>query len=523
MLKILSIFVLSIAIALSGGVLEADAVLAQNHLNIAYSSDPVSLDVHVAPSTSYYHNHIFDTLVVRSGEGDYYGGLATGWDFSDDGTRVTFSLRDDVTFHDGTKFNAEVVKFNFERILDPEVASPHGSLAGPITNITVEDEYTITLEYEEPVAALLYNYSQTFFGMQSPAAIEKYGSDYGNEAVVGTGPYMLEVWKAGEEIVLVKNPDYRWGAAFYDNPGPAKIERLVFQNMPDEMTTLLGLQGGSLDIAGIPTAYIDIFDQNPDVSVQLAPVGRVTYLGINSSKEPWSDARLRQAIAHTIDREEIVQVAMNGYAVPNPTPLAPGVLGYSESLHEYAAPLDIEAGKELLREAGYTERSNGWFDEDGNELIFNIWTYSSDAYSRLAEVTREQIIRLGITVTIETLESATLLSRTPDGDHDSVLIAYGWSDPGILNSFLHSGNLDRSNRVHYVNPELDALLDKGAITVDPEERAALYHEVQKIIIQDAPWVPLFTEHNAIGVNPELKGLRRGPGGAEPRFLDAYFE
>ncbi len=523
MLKYFSVFILAMGLVLGGLVLDADAVQAKDYLNIAYGSDPVSLDVHVAPSTSHYHNHIYDTLVVRSGDGDYYPGLASDWEFADDGAVVTFYLREDVWFHDGTKFNADAVQFNFERILDPAVASPHGGIAGPITGIFVEDEYTITINYEEPVAALLYNYSQTFFGMQSPAAIEKYKDEYGNEYAVGTGPYKLDVWNAGEEIVLVRNEDYSWGADFYDNQGPAKIERLVFQNMPDEMTTLLGLQGGSIDIANIPTPYIEIFEENPDVDVQLAPVGRVTYLGINSSKEPWSDMRLRQAIAHTIDREEIVQVAMNGYAVPNPTPLAPGVLGYDEDLHDVAAPQDIEAGKELLREAGYNETDQGWFDEDGNELIFNIWTYSTDEYSRLAEVTREQIIKLGLTVTIETLESGTLLSRTPDGDHDSVLIAYGWSDPGILNSFLHSDNLDRSNRVHYVNPDLDRLLDRGAVTVDPEERARIYHEAQKIIIEEAPWIPLFTVTNALGVNTELQGLRRGPGGAEPRFLDAYFD
>lgn len=517
MLKNASILVLILLLAISG------AAAAQNYLNIAYGSDPVSLDVHVTPSTSYHHNHIFDTLVARSGAGDYYGALATSWEFAENDTVLTLTLRDDVYFHDGTKFNAQAVKFNFERILDPETASPHGRLAGPIENISVVDDYTIVFTYSAPVAALLYNYSQTFFGMQSPTAIEKYGNEYGTNYVVGTGPYKLESWKAGEEILLVRNEEYRWGPAFYDNPGPAAIERLSFQNMPDEMTTLLGLQMGDLDIGVVPTAYIDMFMADARVSVELAPVGRLTYLGINSSKEPWSDVRIRQAIAHTINREEIVQVAVNGHAVPNATPLAPGVLGFSESLFEYSPSQDIEAGKELLREAGYTERANGWFDADGNELVFNIWTYSTDAYSRLAEVVREQIIQLGMRVTIETLESATLLSRTPDGDHDSVLIAYGWSDPGILNSFLHSNNLDRSNRVHYVNPELDALLDQGSITVNPEDRFKIYYEAQKIIIQDAPWIPLYTEFSALGVNPNLRGLKRGPGGADPRFLDAYFE
>lgn len=498
------------------------AVAAETVVNISYSSDPESLDVHKAPSTWVHHNHIYDPLVAICEDGRYYGLLAKDWEFTNDDTVVTFYLRDDVTFHDGTKFNAEAVKFNFERILAEETASPHRGVAGPITDIQIIDEYTISFEYERPVAALLYNYSQLFFGMQSPTAIETYGDRYGTDVAVGTGPYKFEDWQLGDRIILVRNEDYTWAPEFYENPGPAKIHRLVFQNMPDEMTTLLALRQGDIDVGGVPTPYIETFMADDRVDVQLAPVGRVTYLGINSSKAPWDDYRLRQAVAHTINREEIVQVAMNGHATPNPTPLAPGVLGHDESLYEVSPAEDIEAGKALLREAGYTETDNGWFDEDGNELTLNIWTYSTDVWTRITEVTREQIIRLGITVTIETLESATLLGRTPDGDHDAILIAYGWSDPGILNSFLHSQNLDRSNRVHYVNPDLDALLDEGAVTVDPEERFQVYREAQKIIIYEAPWIPLFTEFDALGVNPDLKGLRRSPGGAAPRFMDAYF-
>ncbi len=522
MLKSILIVVLGLIFAFSGTMLGSETALAQDTLNISYNEDPESLDVHRAPSLWVHHFHIFDTLVVICEDGEYHGGLAEDWEFKEGDTVVTFHLRDDVTFHDGTEFNAEAVKFNFERLLDPDFASPHRDVAGPITDIIVEDEYTITFEYEEPVATLLYDYSQYFLGIQSPTAIEEYGDDYGVEAAVGTGPYQLARWDAGEQIVLERFEDYTWAPDFYDNPGPANIERVVFENMPDEMTILLALRQGNIDIGNIPTPYIETFKADERVEVDLAPPGQVTYLGINSSKAPWDDPRLRRAVAHTIDREEIVEVALNGFATPHPLPLAPGVLGHNEDLYELAPERDIESGKELLREAGYTETSNGWVDEEGEELVLNIWTYATDAMSRLAEVTREQIIQLGIEVEIETLESATLLGRTPEGEHDSVLIGYGWSDPGILTSFLHSDNLDTSNRVHYVNPELDELLEKAGRTVDPEERFEVVQEIQKIILEECPWIPLYTEDNALGINPDLQGLRRSPGGAHPRLIDAHF-
>ncbi len=493
-------------------------------LRITYSSDPTSLDVHLTPSVGLVHSLIYDTLVVFGPDRQYHGHLAESWEVGAGGREITFYLRKGVTFHDGTEFDAEAVKFNFDRLANPDLASPGATWLGPYERTEVIDKYTVKVIFKEPYSPFLYSLSTEFLAIQSPAAIQKYGDDYGQKAAVGTGPFMFEAWEAGDRITLVRNPNYKWPPFWYENKGPAYFEKVIFYNMPDEMTRLLALENAEIDIVGIPTHAVEDMKAKPNVEVYEAETSSVVYLGINSSKAPWSDARLRQAVAHIVDREEIVNVALNGMGVPNPTPISTAVFGYEPSLiEEVVYPRDIERAKTLLAEAGYRDTDgDGWVDKDGKPLVLEIMTYNSDPYPRLAEVVREQIIKAGIKVKIKTLESATLLAATPKGEHDAILIAYGWSDPDILYYFFHSSRLDRTNRVHYVNPQVDQLLEKARTVVDADERFAIYRQIQSIIIRDAPWIPLYTPIACTGVRAEVKGFKLGPRGAY-WLHDAYKE
>lgn len=482
-------------------------------LGVTYSSDPTSLDVHRTPSTSFYHELIFETLVYFGFDLQYHGLLAHSWEFANGGRDVTFFLREGIVFHDGTPMNAEAVAFNFNRVTDPALASPGAGQLSGFLGATILGEYVVTLSFEEPISSLLYNLCQMFFGIQSPTAIKKYSEDYGQDVAVGTGPFKFESWEAGDRITMVRNEDYNWAPAYYENRGPSYLDRVVFYSMPDEMTRLLSLMQGSIDISGIPTQYIALFHEEEKVNINEAPVGRVNYLGLNCSKYPWSDVRVRQAIAHTIDRDEIVKVVLNNYAVPNPTPIGTTVLGHDPTLYQLAPAKDIEAGKELLVEAGFRETDSGWLHQDGQPLILEIMTYTTSFYPHLAQVLREQIIQLGIGVEIKTLESATLLAATPKGEHDGISIAYGWSDPDILTYFFHSKNLDRTNRVHYANPVMDQLLDRAQTTIDTLDRIALYREIQEILITESPWINLFTPLDIIGIRSNVIGFMRSPRGS----------
>jgi peptide/nickel transport system substrate-binding protein len=507
----------------AGGRAPAGETTRGGVLTISYGTDPTSLDLHRTPEVGLVHALIYDTLVTVGPDLQYHPHLAKSWTIENRGKEITFQLRDDVKFHDGTPFNAQAVKFNFDRIMDPKIASPAATWLGTLKEVQVVGDYTVKLVFDQPYSPIFYSLAQTFLGMMSPRAVQECGEEYGHKAAVGTGPFKFESWQAGQQITLVRNEDYKWPPYYYDNKGPAYLQKVVLKCIPDETTRVLAIQNGEIDIVDVPPQSVAQLKERTDLKLYEAELSSVCYLGINCSKKPWSDVRLREAVAHTINREEIIRVALNGLAVPNPTPISPAVFGYDKSLLDVAYKYDVEKAKTILADLGYKDTDgDGYVEKDGKPLTLEIMTYTTDPYPRLAEVVREQIMKAGIKVTIKTLEGATLLAVTPKGEHDSILISYGWSDPDILYYFFHSSRLDRTNRVHYVNPAMDRMLDEARTIVDAQERLNAYRKIQETLLKDAPWIPLYTPIQVTAVRTELKEFKLGPRGAY-WLHDAYKE
>ncbi|MEW6524271.1 MAG: ABC transporter substrate-binding protein [Bacillota bacterium] len=491
-------------------------------LRVSYASDPTSLDVHNTPSVGSIHAMLHATPVIFGPDSQYHPYYVESWQVAEDGKSITFKLRDGIILHDGTPLDAQLVAYNNDRLMEK---SPHGlTVLGRYERTDVIDRLTYRLVFAEPYSPVFNGLSISYTGVQSKAAIEKYGAEYGHAGVVGIGPFKLDSWISGDKIILTRNPDFTWGPRFYKNTGPAYFERVEWYNMPDETTRILALKNNEIDITEIPTHAVDDMKNDPNIQIfQYTPTS-VVYLGINSSKKPWSDVRLRQAIAHVVDRDLLVRVGLDGHAVANPTPLSPSAWGFDQTLYAEAFPKDINRAKQLLAEAGWRDTTgDGWVNDDkGQPLTLEIWTYTTAPYPRVTEVVREMIIQAGIQVKITTLESATLLARTPEGAHDAILIAYGWPDPDVFNTFLHSSRLDRANRVHYVNPTLDAMLEKQRTIVDPVKRFGLIREIQLLIMNEAPWIPLYTPLVNLGVRREVKDFALDPRG-NFLLMDAYKE
>jgi peptide/nickel transport system substrate-binding protein len=463
---------------------------------------------------------LHSTPVVFGPDGQYHPYFCESWQVSADGTEITFKLRNDLVLHDGSKVTSELVKFNIERLMEK---SPHATIVyGPYKDTQIIDELTYKVIFSEPYAPVFNGMSISYAAIQSKEAILKAGEQYGHAALVGLGPYKLDSWVSGDKIVLTKNEDYKWGAAFYENRGPAHFDTIEWYTMPDETTRLLALINNEIDLAELPTHEVDNMKANPDINVLSYTPSTVAYLGINSSKEPWSDSRLRQAVAHVIDRDLLVRVALDGHAVANPTPLSPSSWGFDETLFKEAWPLDVNRAKQMLEDAGWKLDADGKRYKDGKVLEMEIWTYTTAPWPRVTEVVREMLISANIQVKITTLESATLLARTPEGVHDAILISYGWPDPDVFHTFLHSSRLDRSNRVHYVNPEFDALLDLQRTIVDPDKRFQVIREIQQMLMKDCPWIPVYTPVVNLGVRKEVKGFDIDARG-NYLLLDAYKE
>ncbi len=482
------------------------AEIVETDFVIATLSDAARLDPHLTTDVPSYNIliNVFDTLVTKDQDEEVIPNLATSWDNVDDVTWV-FDLRDDVTFHDGEKFNAEVVKKNFERILDEEVGAPRAFLFEVIEEIEVLDEYTVQFKTEFPFAPLLMHLSHPVGSMISPKSIDedyaamKEGEEAGsviNGHPVGSGFFEFDHWDHGTEIKLTKNDDY-WGE-------PVNLSSVTFKAIPEGGTRLAELETGYAhliepvqpsEVAQIEDSDVGYVDEK--LSSTLA------YLGFNMEKEPFDDKRVRQAVSMLVNTEDVLKGIYEGYGIEATGPLAPGVFGHDENLKPLA--YDPEKAKALLKEAGY---------EDGFETT--IWTNDNQQRMDMAVLIQDSLKQANIKAEVEVVEWGAYLDKTANGEHDMYIL--GLTNPVgdadyFLTQLFHSENLgEAGNRTFFVNDEVDKLIEEARQEIDEEKRQDLYTEIQEILIEEAPMVYVHHQAYLSGVNQKVKNYWIDPSG-----------
>lgn len=473
-------------------------------LVIARASDAVTLDPAGSNDTisSDVQINIFETLVNLNDESELEPNLAVSWDAVEDNI-WEFKLQDGVTFQDGTPFNAEVVKANIERTIDPEIASPRAMLYNMITEIEVVDELTVRFKTEYPFAPLPAHLAHPGGVMISKEQIEAdyeamaNGDEPGNvinNNPIGTGPFKFDTWESGQQIRLVKNEDY-WGE-------PAHLDSVVFKVVSEDLTRLAELETGDAHVSN-PLNPSDIaqVEANEELTVQTQESSALTYIGFNMQKEPFDEVKVRQAISLAIDKEQIIAGVYDGVGLPAQGPLAPNIFGYDEELA--GVDYNVAEAKELLKEAGYA---------DG--FTTTIWADDSRDRIDIATNVQAQLHEIGIEAEIEVVEWGAMLDLTAAGEHD--IFVFGWTtvtgdaDNGLYPLF-HTDNLGSpGNRTFTESDALDQLLDSARQTVDKEERLDYYHQAQKLIKDIAPIIPIHHQEYLLGVRQEVKGLTQSP-------------
>ncbi len=492
----------------------AGEAAADQTLIFARGGDSVSLDYASVTDgeSSRVTKQIYETLIEFDEDSFEIGpGLAEDWDVSDDGLTFTFQLREGVTFHDGTNFNAEAVKINFERWADPDheynfadegyAYSVYGQQFGGfkgddghvIDEINVLGDHEVEFVLSEQLGSFIQNMGMSYFAMTSPAAFEEYGSEI-NENPVGTGPFQFVSWSRDDSIVLEKYEDY-W------QEGLPKLDQVIFQVIPDNAARLTALRSGEIDIMdGLNPDDVEMIESEPELTVFERATNNIGYLGFNMDKEPFDDPLVRHAFNHAIDKEALITSLYAGLAEPAKNLIPPGYMGYNDSIEEYA--YDPDEAQALLDEAGHA---------DG--LEFDLWTmpvarpYMPDP-ERAAEVIQANFAEIGVTANIVSMEWATYLERTEQGEQDVFML--GWSgvngDPDyFFSNLLHGSAIPGGNRTFYRSDEVDDLFDSAKVSVEEEERIALYEEAQEVIHEDAPLVPL------VHTTPVLAGSDRVQG------------
>ncbi len=393
--------------------------------------------------------------------------LATSWDWLDN-TTLRFKLREGVVFSDGEPWNAEAAKANFDRIA---TAAEVKGYFGRIESTEVVDDYTIELNLSAPYAPLLNNLASPVAGMVSPAAAEELGEDMARKPV-GAGPYVLEEWIPNERLVFVKNPTY-WGTPF-------NMDTLIFRPFPEEATRLLAFQAGELDVIQDPVpSSVKTLEQDDRFQIVRATQMRNLWLGIENGDETLENVTLRQAIAHAIDRDTLVNLVAEGMADVAHALIPPDMM----DLPTVAYPYDPAKAQELLAEAGYP---------DG--ITLTLWApqgrYLKD--KEIGEAIQAQLKEVGINAELEIWEWGAYNKAILE--HEQQLWVQGWGfvtgDPEALRSLLYSDG--PFNSFNLQDPEVDALFDLGVATVDEEGRQAVYNDLQQLLVRDlATIVPIY--------------------------------
>jgi len=458
-------------------------------LVVVQEAEPVGLDImqsSIQTTMSVGYN-LHDTILKPQEDATVKPGLVEKWEKLNDLT-WKFTLVKGATFHNGEPIDAAAVKFSFERLMGDALKSTHRGKLNLFKGVEVIDERTFTMSTSEPYAPGLYMLAQYFF-IVPPKYVQQVGDAEYNLKPVGCGPYRLERWVKGQEVVMTAYEKYY-------GPKPA-YKRLIFRGVPEEASRIAALLTGEADVvSGIP------MHQRPKILASgkaylTDQMGSMNYLGLNTYEKPFNDVRVRQAVNYGVNRELINQALFQGKAILCRGPISPRTFGADPALKPY--PYDPEKAKKLLAEAGYP---------NGFEARLAYGTYMPQIQEQ-AEAIAADLGKIGIRVKLEPYERAVMWERYKNRQHQ--MFIYFWDDAPEPDRYMYSLFHSKSRDYYYKNETVDRLLEKGRTTLDPAERAKVYHQIDRFLYEDAPWVYLYVipEVYAVSNAVEYKGLRDG--------------
>ncbi len=461
-----------------------------------------------------------DSLVIFDEEGNPSPLIAEDWDVSDDGLVYTFYIRDDVTFHSGKELTAHDVEASFERWLSVEGSPTRGDL-GEVESLEATDDYTFEIRLEEPHNAIWNVLASPYGTILNVENIDEEGDDWGTaraELIDGTGPFMLADWRRDDQMVLERNEDYVWGPeALYENTGPANIKEITFRVIPEETTRAAEIRRGNIHIdTGVPSAEIPSIKEAEHLVTIMNRPPSLSFLGINCEAAPLDDVKIRKALAHAINREEIVEVVRDGMGDPPYSFLRPGTPGYCPHdplcFEDEIIRYDVDQAIELLEEAGWTEvDDDGIRMKDGERLESTLSISDTETAVVQGELVQSYAREIGMDIELNTMELAALFEHLRAADHEmfTMGVGYGRRGPDTLYWYHHPGQRPAPNRFYLEHDEMTELLELSRVTPDEEERQEAFCRIEQILLEEVPWIYLtyrdyLAAHDEKLENPQLE-------------------
>ena len=469
--------------------------------------------------------HVVEPLVWQPTAGVFEAGLATSWSINDDATEYTFQLREGVTFHDGTPFTGEAVKFTFDRIVDPEMRAQTAiSLIGPYLRTDVLGDHEVRVVFSQPYAPFLDSLSRPNLGIISPTAYAEAGEDaWGMDVLVGTGPFRFVSFTPGSEVVFERNDDYAWAPEFMGTNGPAAIERLVFRIIPEPATRTASLETGEATfIEEVSAIDFDFLDGRRGIqTVALPQSGSGWSLMMNVENPPMDELAVRRAIQQATDAEGMTLAIWNGIGDVPCGPISRITFGFYEGTCDMF-PYDPEAARAVLEEAGWVLGSDGIRVRDGQRLVIqHYYRADSSIMVQVADYMKGDLAAVGIDVELNGLSGPGYFDAVRAGQHHTQNWWDPFTDPNSMRILFHSDNADGgTNRNRYRSAEMDELLERGAATPDPAERLEIYAAIQRKVLDEAIMVFYNDPASLYAFSDALDGVVFFGAGQNPYFYTA---
>ncbi|MCX8030570.1 MAG: peptide-binding protein [Thermodesulfovibrionales bacterium] len=462
--------------------------------------------------------HIFNGLTKYDKNINIVGELADSWEIKNNGLEIIFHLRKGVKWHDGVEFTSEDVLFTYKTVTNPNTPTPYGSIYGPVDKVEALDKYTVAVTYKEPYAPALESWGMGILPKHLLDGKDITSSEF-NRNPIGTGPYKIKEWVTGQKIVLEAFNEY-----YEKKPN---ISKFIARIIPDPATMFLELKFGGIDYMGLTPSQYKLQGETETFKRHFNkfkyPSFGYTYLGYNHLHPLFADKRVRQAITHAINKQDIISGVLLGFGSPCTGPFPPESWAYNPEVKDYE--YNPEKSYKILNDLGWYKDKDGFLKKDGKVFSFTVLiNQGNEARIKTAQIIKEQLKKIGIQMNIKVLEWQAMLNEFIHKRRFEAVIM-GWAlsrDPDIFDIWHSSKTKEGEfNFISYKNKEVDELLVKGRKTFNKEERKKIYHRIHEILAEEQPYTFLYVPDALPVLHKRFKGIEKAPIGIWHNFIYWY--
>jgi peptide/nickel transport system substrate-binding protein len=469
---------------------------------------------------------LYDALMLHDFGGKIQPLLAERWDVSGDGLTWTFTLKPNVKFHSGEPFTAAHVKDHFDRWLNPENKFPTRAKIASLESVQVLDDLKVAFKLKGPTLVFQTNISQTewaYASIPNMKAVAQAGPDYGIKVVDGTGPFKLQEWIKDDRLTLVRHDAYTWGSPAYENTGPAFVDKLVIRIIPEAASRSAELETGGVDLdIAVSPKDVERLQASPNLTITSFPRVSSNHIGFNLEREMFQDVRVRRAITHGVNREQVARFVMRGQADPAEGYLHPSLP--EASPREQTRPhvtFDPERSKQLLDEAGWKVGAGGVREKDGKPLSFTVYV-SNEQDEQINTAVQAQLKEIGVDMRIRRLETGAFNEATRAGEHDARFIPMIYTTPDHMYFFVGE-SIPTPNTIRWRDAEYDELFKQSQTTTKPEERTEAFRKMEMRMLEQAVVVPIQHLKWIFGARKRVQGQKFHPIQGIYKLMDTWVE